>query len=304
MPRIIECTTSECIEFDEFIDALNTESIDTSNEEEMIEFAPYLKKLSNNKSFLSKIIRSELKDYQNFQNNNSYTSQVIMLTPPKNKNNYFVRANIWPSKEDYLTQINGEDAFFYHKPHDHNFNFLTVGYLGSGYWSNYYEYDYSKVIGYPNEEVDLKFIERSNLSEGKVMLYRAHKDVHDQLPADKFSISLNVMESTLRPLITDQYAFNTKTKKIKSLLNRHNALIIMRAALIFGDENAMDIVEHISKNHLLETVRMAAIDAIALSNHNIENRMEVYELAAKNDTFFVSRNSEFRLLQIQGQHYD
>lgn len=301
MPRNIDCPTTEVIDFEDFIDAINTASIDTSNEEEMVEFAPYLKKLSNNKSFLANIIRSELKDYQNFQNNNSYTSQVIMLSPPNIKNNYFIRANIWPSKEDYLTQINGEDAFFYHKPHDHNFNFLTVGYLGSGYWSDYYEYVYSKVIGYPNEVVDLKFIERSNLDEGRLLLYRAHKDVHDQLPANEFSISLNVMESTLRPLITDQYAFNTKTKKIKSLLNRHNALMVMRTALVFGDENALDIVEHISKKHRLAAVRMAAIDAIALSHHNIENRMAVYESATKDETHFVSRNSEFRLFQIQGQ---
>lgn len=300
MPKIIECLNEEVMSFEQFIDVIETSKIDTSSEEEMVAFAPNLKALANNKHFLSKIIRDELKDFEKFQNNNAYTSQVIMLAPPTKGNSYFLRANIWPSKEDYLTQINGEDAFFYHKPHDHNFNFLTAGYHGSGYWSNYYEYDYSNVVGYPGENVDLKFIEHSNLHEGKVMLYRAHKDVHDQLPADEFSISLNVMENSLRPVVTDQYAFDIKNSQVKALINKNNALIVMRAALVFGDENVLDIVNHISKKHSMASVRMAAIDAIALSNHNIEKRIEVYETAAKDNTHFISKNSQHRLSKVKG----
>ncbi|MEZ7277138.1 hypothetical protein [Pseudoalteromonas sp. 68 DY56-GL68] len=299
MPKIIDCNTEEKLEFSEFLEILNESKINTACEDEMLEFAPYLKMLNNNKQFLSNIIINELKDYENFQNNNSYTSQVIMLAPPKKGSSFFVRANIWPAKDDYLTQINGEDTFFYHKPHDHNFNFLTSGYHGSGYWSDYYEYDYEKVIGYPGEEVDLKFIERSKLSIGKLMLYRAHIDVHDQLPADEFSISINVMENTLRPLVTDQYAFDTERKKIKKLLNRHNALFVMRASLVLNDQNSLDIIDHISKKHSMDAVRMAAIDAIALSNTCLRSRAEVYQNSLKANSSFISKNSYVRLRNIE-----
>ena len=300
MPKVIECNNEEKLSFEEFIDIIEASNINTADEDEMVEFAPNLKKLSNNKHFLPEIIREELKDYENFQNSNSYTSQVIMLAPPKKGNSFFVRANIWPAKEDYLTQINGEDAFFYHKPHDHNFNFLTVGYHGSGYWSDYYEFDYDNVVGYPGEKVDLKFIERSNLHEGKLMLYRAHVDVHDQLPAEEFSISLNVMENTLRPLVTDQYAFNTETNTIKRLLNRHNALLVMRAALVLNDENTIDVVDHIAKNHSMDAVRMAAIDALALSHQNIETRADTYQKAIQDSSVFIAKNSAVRLEKLQG----
>ena len=43
-----------------------------------------------------------------------------------------------------MFKASGISPFFYHVPHDHNFSFLTVGYLGPGYWSEYYEYDYER----------------------------------------------------------------------------------------------------------------------------------------------------------------
>ena len=55
-----------------------------------------------------------------------------------------------------MFKASGTSPFFYHVPHDHNFSFLTVGYLGPGYWSEYYEYDYGEVVGMPGEKVDLQ----------------------------------------------------------------------------------------------------------------------------------------------------
>ncbi len=61
---------------------------------------------------------------------------------------YFIRANFWPSPRDSVFKLSGTSPFFYGLPHDHNFSFLTVGYLGPGYWSEYYEYDYAAVTGF------------------------------------------------------------------------------------------------------------------------------------------------------------
>lgn len=49
------------------------------------------------------------------------------------------------------------------------------------------------VSGWQGETVGLRFIERSTLSPGKLMLYRAHLDVHSQLAPEAMSVSLNVM---------------------------------------------------------------------------------------------------------------
>ena len=285
MPITIESNVSEQIELEDLIDFLETENIDTTDHAQMIELAPMLKKLGNNKTFLSKKITEELKNYKDLQKNNNYSSQVFMLHGIKTRaQNYFIRANMWPGKNDFLTQINGGDVLFYNKPHDHNFNFLTVGYHGPGYWSDYYEYDYHKTVGYVGEEVDLKFIERSKLDTGKLMLYRAHVDVHNQLPADEFSISLNIMEKSDRSPLTHQYAFDTDKGKITSLINRTPCRSVFEALLSIGNEEQKEVIHHIAKHHQLDRTRLHAIDAIAASSATPNEAIEQY------DRFDVSGN--------------
>ena len=136
--------------------------------------------------------------------------QVVMLhAHPRSK--FVMRANFWPALKDSVVRHSGPDPFFYGVPHDHNFSFLTVGYLGPGYWSDYYEYDYGAVVGYPGESVDLRFVEKSRLEEGKVMLYRAHRDIHLQLPADAMSVSLNIVETSHNSVFRDQYQFDLES---------------------------------------------------------------------------------------------
>ena len=208
MPRIIPCPDEDAIELGDLIEALNDPRFDPADEESFVAVGPLLKRLANNREFLADIALAEIKDRCTRQSAESrYSSQVIMLHRASEK--YFIRANFWPSPRDSVFKASGPSPFFYHVPHDHNFSFLTVGYLGPGYWSDYYEYDHGDVVGLPGEKVDLRFIEKSRLEPGKVMLYRAHKDVHDQLPADELSISLNIMEaSPSYPL--SQYRFDVE----------------------------------------------------------------------------------------------
>lgn len=99
-------------------------------------------------------------------------------------------------------------------PHDHNFDFLTLGYFGPGYWSDYYEYDYGEVTGWRGEAVpSLRRIERSRLEQGKLMLYRAHIDVHAQYAADALSVSLNIMHTTGAQGWLDQYRFDLERRR-------------------------------------------------------------------------------------------
>lgn len=300
MPVIISCEDKEKISLDEFVTALYEKKTNPSCQSSLMEAAIDLKRLSNNKTFLGEFIAEEIKNYKGLQSANTYSSQVIMLHPPSEKSTFFIRANIWPSKKDYLTLINGEDAFFYHKPHDHNFNFLTVGYLGPGYWSDYFEYDYEDVVGFPGENVDLKFIERSSLNEGKVMLYRAHKDVHDQLPADEFSISLNIMENSLASPMLDQYAFDVKKSKIKSVINSNSTKALFDIAIIGGDGNSIDIIDHIAKFHLVDRVRLNAIEAIAKSFTTAKDVYEHYEKYKDDRSDFIKKNIAIRVKEFEG----
>ena len=192
-----------------------TRRFDPADEDSFAAAGPLLKRLANNRDFLADIAVAELKDRCTRQSlENRYSSQVIMLHRASEK--YFIRANFWPSERDSVFKASGTSPFFYHVPHDHNFSFLTVGYLGPGYWSDYYEYDFEAVTGLPGEKVDLRFIERSRLDPGKVMLYRAHRDVHNQLPADDMSVSINIMHASPGLPFLNQYRFDVKTCEIVS----------------------------------------------------------------------------------------
>ena len=297
MPIVIETEETRVVQLEELIERLDHD-LDTRCHDSMAAAASDLKALANNRTFLADVVARELKDLATMQRGNTYTPQVIMLhlNPCKN---YFLRANIWPSAHDAVMQASGPDPFFYHKPHDHNFNFLTVGYHGPGYWSDYYEYDYDKVAGYPGEPMGLRFVERSALDQGKVMLYRAFVDVHDQLPADELSISLNIMENTLRPVVTDQYAADTATGVIKKMVNRNNMVCVLSVAAAIGDDNTVEIIDHISRNHVNPRIRFAALKSLSSRVEDPDRRIELMMQGMRDTSILVRESSRVEIHKVR-----
>ena len=148
-------------------------------------------------------------------------------------------------------------------PHDHNFSFLTVGYLGPGYWSDYYEYDYGEVVGFPGEEVDLRFVEKARLEQGKVMLYRAHKDVHLQLPADEMSVSLNIVETSHSSVFRDQYRFDVENRTIAGIMTRTSLEPMLALAAHYRRREGQDLLADFAAAHPSDRIRWCALRARA-----------------------------------------
>ncbi len=213
-----------------------------------------------------------------------------------------MRANIWLAKNDPLLRVSGEKSFFYHVPHDHNFNFLTVGYWGPGYGSDYYEYDYSQVVGYPGEPVELKFIERANLEEGKLMLYRAYRDVHDQLPAESLSVSLNIMQSTSFTHLRPQYIFDEPCQHINksTVTNDSSVEPLFTLAAEMGNENALDFLFNTVKSSPIEENQFRALKAIVNSKNNLADKQQLLvDYGLKSKSKFVSQVSRLMLAEIE-----
>ena len=191
----------------------------------------------------------------------AYSPQVVMLVPPGGS--FFLRANIWPSADEHMVRASGEAAFAIGLPHDHNFSFLTLGYFGPGYWSDYYEYDYAQVVGYRGEPVpSLRFIKRSRLEPGKLMLYRAHLDVHAQLPADSLSVSLNVMHTAGAQGWLDQYRFDLDRREIAAQLSPAPSAAFLKVAVGLGSDEALDLARRFAQRHPSDAMRLAAWEAL------------------------------------------
>jgi hypothetical protein len=262
MPRVIDLQDSTACSPVECVAALAAAGFEPRDEPSLLHAAGWLRRLGNNRDFLAEIMLAELANrHREDDGAGTYGPQVIMLS--RLGGEFFLRANIWPSADEHMFRASGSGAFVYELPHDHNFDFLTVGYFGPGYWSDYYEYDYAAVAGAVGEPAGLRFVERSRLEPGKLMHYRAHRDVHSQLPPDALSVSLNVMHAGGAQGWLDQYKFDLGRGEIAGVLGTGASEVFMRIAVGLGGEEAMDLAETFARKHPSDRMRLTALEARA-----------------------------------------
>jgi hypothetical protein len=229
---------------------------------------------------------------------NQYSAPVVLLHADP-RSSFVLRANFWPALKDSVVRHSGPDPFFYGVPHDHNFSFLTVGYLGPGYWSDYYEYDYGSVVGYPGEHVNLHFVEKARLEEGKVMLYRAHKDIHLQLPADSMSVSLNILEAAHSSVFRDQYQFDLENRSIAGIMTRTALEPMLALTAHFGGEEGEDLLRSFAAAHPSDRVRWAALRAQAAAARGLDGRIAVFERGTRADSLLVSAMAKREIARLE-----
>ena len=298
MPRVIATEADAPIELGDLVEALESGGFDPDDEDSLIDYSEALRGLSNNRRFLGDLVIEELKQGCMRQRTGSqYNPQAIVLHGSSRR--FVLRANFWPAAHDNVVVNSGTSPFFYGLPHDHNFSFLTVGYHGPGYWSDYYEYDYADTIGVPGEPVDLRFVERTRLDPGKVMLYRKHRDVHSQLPPDALSISLNILALSAASEFCDQYRFDIQRGEVGRILNPSSLESLVMLAAHLGGDNGRDLVDDFAASHPSERIRFAAVRAQAATADGVDGRLSVYEAAARRGGALVAGLAAHEARQIQ-----
>ena len=290
MPRVIDTADVEPCTLGECIAALEASSFDPLDEDGLLDAAHWLRRLGSNRDFLADLLLAELKDRHREEHAAmAYGPQVIMLSPLGGE--VFLRANVWPSSDEHLLRASGAGAFAYGLPHDHNFDFLTFGYFGPGYWSDYWEYDYERVAGAVGESAGLRFIERSRLEPGKLLHYRAHRDVHSQLPPDALSVSLNVMHAGGAQGWLDQYRFDVERNEIAGVLGPGASEAFLRIAVGLGSPEAADLAAHFAHTHPSDRMRLAALEAQA----------GVLDLAERDELWRRAERSGSRLVALEAR---
>lgn len=299
MPLILECEERSCCEVDECLEALRLHGVEPEEEASLAHAALWLRRLGNNRHFLADRLVEELTQGDRDEvAPNSYGPQVIMLSEPVG--DFFLRANIWPSADEPLFRASGGSSFVYGLPHDHNFDFLTLGYFGPGYWSDYYEYDYETVQGWSGEPVDLRFVKRARLEPDQLMHYRAHRDVHAQLPPDSLSVSLNVMHMRASQPWYDQYSFDTQQRRVGAILNSGPSEVFLRIAVGLGSDEALDLAERFGRTHPSDRMRLAAWDALADACAGAPARDRLWARAESCGSRMVAREAASRRAGLSG----
>ncbi|HOB14625.1 MAG TPA: transposase [Novosphingobium sp.] len=298
MPHVIEIADNRRASLDECVEALTATGFDPGDDESLHHAARWLRRLGNNKTFLGDLLIEELaRRNRDLGLDSAYGPQVMMLAPPNGQ--FFIRANIWPALDDHMIRASGGDAFVLGLPHDHNFSFLTLGYFGPGYWSDYYEYDYEAVTGYRGEPVpSLKFIERARLEEGKIMLYRAHRDVHAQGAADALSVSLNIMHTSGAQGWLDQYRFDLERREIAAIISPGPSEAFLRVAVGLGGEEALDLAHRFARNHPSDRLRLTAWDALAARENDPALREALWRTAEGSGSRLVAMEAKARRAEL------
>lgn len=260
------CTLEECLA------AFDVSGFDPGCAVSLENAAHWLTRLAANSDFLADIALEELRNGCHRGGGQGYSPQVTMLGAPRP--GWFMRANIWPSAQEAVVRESGEAAFVYGLPHDHNFSFMTVGYHGPGYRSDHYEVDPERLTGMVGEKVQLRFVESSVLNPGRVMLYRAGRDVHCQYPPDRLSVSINLMHSAPEQRWQDQYRYDLQAGTISGVLTRCTADTLARLSLALNADESRDMLAGAGCGHRMERMRWAAINALA---------SEQPDTAARND---------------------
>ena len=289
MPRVIHYEDAAACDLGDCIDALETEGFKPYEEESLLHGAKWLRRLANNRTFLGDMMLEELKAGVDVaEDASSYGPQVVMLSPLGRE--YYMRANFWPSANEHMFRASGPSAFSYELPHDHNFDFLTVGYFGPGYSSDYYEYEYEQVAGFIGEMANLRFVERSTLDPGKLMHYRAHLDVHSQLPPESLSVSINIMHASGAQGLLDQYRFDVEKDEIAGVISPGGSETFLRVAVGLGSEDALDLAHHFARAHPSDRMRLVALDAQA-GVLDLRERDELWRRAESSGNRLVAREA-------------
>ncbi len=283
MAETINLEDAEHIELTSYLTALERalETDKGDGESALRETSPLFRKLLNERHIVTHRLNKELEAGRDFQEGNKYSGQVLLLYVTEH---YIIRANVWEPVRTYASDVVNDDAVYsYLNVHDHNFTFMTGGYLGCGYDTTIWEWENGSAESRVGDRADLRLLERTSLPFGRIMIYRDSLDVHRQEHAPEFSMSLNVL---MRPKVDGrrQYRFNLDSGTISGCdsmdVTRRQTLCDLAGYV--SDERTVTLLGDIAETHTDNAFRGAAIRTLqalrVVSDAEAEERLSRLDL--------------------------
>jgi hypothetical protein len=291
MARVIATRDPTPASLEECVEALATWGFDPREKESISHAAHWLRRLGNDRDFLGDLLVDMLSGLAPVPHGADALSgggpQSIMLATPGH-GDFLIRAHIWPATSDHALHANGLEAFGYGHAHDHNYDFLTLGYFGPGCEVDDYEYDCSRVTGWPREPVELRREERSRLKRGCIWHYRAHRDVHCLHPPESLSVSLKLVHTHSVQGWLDHYRFDTGAGRIESVHGHGPSETFLRLAVALGGDEAKDLAIHFGRTHASQRMRLHAWQALASAADDEQGRDDVWRAAETSGSLLVA----------------
>lgn len=230
--------------------------------EAMLCVAEKFQSLAANREFIRDALLAELKRIAAERNLGSFAPQsfIIHRAPP-----FTLRLNLWLPSVGSIRKVEQEARIYsYGRAHDHNFSLLTAGVAGPGYRTRIYEYDCRSIEGRGGERVEMTFLEDTNLTTGKAMIYRPHHDIHVQIPPVEPSMSLNLLIDEKDIVETPQYYFDLETSELIPMDDNEvgRRVSFLEAVGHFADEDCACVLFDVARQNRDPSIRAAAVNAI------------------------------------------
>lgn len=282
---------------EECTDALAAWGFDPRETESVAHAAHWLRRLGNDRRFLGDLLVDMLSGLAPVPAGADALAspgpQSIMLATP-GRGNFFVRANIWPAANDPVMRASGPEAFSYGQAHDHNYDFLTLGYFGPGCEVEDFEYDHAMVAGWAGEPVNLRSLGRSRLMRDRIRHYRARHDVHRLHPPESLSVSLKLAHTQAVQGWLDHYVFDPEAGRIASVHGHGPSESFLRVAVALGGDEAKDLAIHFGRTHASERMRLHAWEALAAATDGAKERDEVWRAAEGSGSRLIAEAAKRR----------
>lgn len=261
MPAIIDIDDDMVMSLEEYEDYV-INNVDLRDFDSLCESATALRRLANERNFLVNCYHEELIDLVEGRTRLSLSPQSIYVV---RRDDFLVRANIWlPASSDVTQRVRDQKLYSYALPHDHNFDFVTVGYFGEGYTTDLYTHDRTDLVGYIGEVASLNYLGREQLSPGRIMAYKAGVDVHTQHEPEKVSLSLNLLPLNLKHLNSPQYVFDGDSGRLSGGVSDQVAsrLFLLDFFRIINNEESVNRLSHVMKSHACSRTRGYALNVL------------------------------------------
>lgn len=295
MALTIPCSTASVVTVQEYLEHVRT-TVDLRDTESIAASAPMLRALANDRELIVRELNRRIESY--LDESSMPSAQTLLLGHDEQ---FYVRANIWPAIVDMASGRSYQDQFAYNLAHDHNFTFMTVNYLGPGYETEIYEYDFDKVEGYVGEVVELRFLEKVKFGTGTVMLYRANRDIHVQYAPTELTITLNLMVSLPEVRMRDQYYFDLATRTITAYppeLAASRRASLLSLAGYLGDGDTQQLLSDLASRHPCRRTRLTALEARC--RQQPADAVPIWEEATSDPAPLVANTARRRLRELGG----
>ncbi len=279
MPVIVDAPDGDAIDLAEFKEGCRDLRMDASEADGLLAAAPLLRRLQKNRRFLAQFLFDHLDRFRSDARGTEHTGQIFPLGPIDD--NHYGRACIWPSADSDMYRKTGPALFYSDEPHDPNFSFLTVGYSGPGYSSDYYEVRDDTGDWHPGTKVQLTPTGRKTLAEGAMFLYRKAVDVHSQIPPAATSISLNIVAAKKSNTHDQQHIFTRDMSSVAYIHHQRANYPLFAAAANLDVGNSFERLADLSESHRDGFIRFYALKALAASRAERADVANVMETASK-----------------------